>query len=446
MAVKLDFELPILVRGRPKGSSAVTNVYCATRYSANIPEVSLGEMPIVFEVQKRMGKVTPIDAPMINARRDAKRAETATPYRMRSFNGAYYRKIAGSLNEAEELGLFRSPFDARLNGRLAEQYPGRSWRRSLAEYGGDISPIQIVEGNAPLARPLADEFEWQLDRESTTILKSKTAWPRPGPRHEDGTAGWHSHRNAVFLGSLEAGIRDIAGEDMDRAETMIQSQIDRLLIADGEIWLRTRPPAYKVQFRPSVYKGPPSQTVISMTTAPESYLGDLYTQHFSLADVSRAEETVADIYGRESDWSEGFTYEICDFRVPYDCLDEALLEYDYQQEEINRVGYTAAVECHAFLERKPEYARKLTQDQLDTIDSAFEATSAVNYLLGHHRDMSEFVPTLAAAWKKLGYKQLLTGGQALSSDAEFAVKHALEYIETAPISIDLKLDAHSPRR
>lgn len=437
-SVKLNFELPILVRGRPKSSSSVADVYCTTAYSADVPEVSLREMPIVFEARNRAGNVPNDGSPEIVNRILAKTAELKTSYQMRAFAGRCYRKIAGSREEGERLDLFATPFDALLSGRLDDHRPGKGLIQGwLAEYGGDISPIQVVPGNGPLARPLIDEFDWLLDRRSTAALKSKTAWPKPGPR-ESLSAGWHRHRNAVRLGSVDAPVKDIDQSDLAAAMAMIQRQVDRLVVADGEIWMASRPPAYRVQFKPSVYKGPPSEIVVAMVTAPESFVGNLNTLHFSLGDEDEAIEVAKHLYGDESKWGEGFTRKLLDFRVPYECSDETLLDYEYQQEEINRVGYTAAFECHAFLGRKPNYESKLTQQEIDVIGEAFAATLESNYILGDHSDMSPFIPTLASAWMKLGYPQILTGGHSLSHYGRRAMDRAMDYVENAPISLKVQ--------
>ena len=435
--MKLNFELPILVRGRPKSSNSITDVYCTTAYTGEVPEVSLKEMPVVFEVRNRAGKVptTRWPWPEIVDRIAAKKAELETPYRMRAFSGRYYRKVAGSLDEAEKLGLFGKPFDALVSGRLDDQRPDKGVIQGwLAEYGGDISPIQVVPGNGPIARPLIDEFDWQLDRRTTTTLKSKATWPKPGPR-EALDAGWHWHRNEVRLRGADARVKDVDEGQLAAAMAMIQRQVERLIVADGEIWIASRPPAYRMQFKPSVYNGPPSEVVVAMVTAPEGYVGNLNTQHFSLGDEEQAFEAAQRLYGDESTWGEGFTRTLLDFRVPYECADEALLGYDYQQEEINRVGYTAAVECHAFLARKPEYAAKVAEQQIEEIGDAFAATLDSNYILGQHSDMSPFIPTLASAWKKLGHPQILTGGHGLSHQARRAMARALDYVENAPITL-----------
>ena len=449
-AVRLTFELPILVRGRPKSSKSVIDVYCSTSYLGDIPEVSLLEMPVVFEVSTRGGKLpnNRLKVHEINDRIEAKVAEMETPYRLRTFEGRYYRKIAGSVKEASRLGLFGTPFDLQLSGRLdshmpTSRNPAPGW---LAEYGGDISPVQVVRGNPPIAGPLKDEFEWQLDRRSTLSLKSKLAWPKPGPRGDNLNAGWHSHRNQVRLDGASAQIKEIDGHDLDVAMSLIRTQVDRLIVADGEIWMASRPPAYRVQFMPGFTNGPPSQIVVAMVTAPESYVGDLNTLHFSLADEEQAMSAAGRYYGNDGEWRDGHSRTLMDFRVPYECADETLLDYDYQQEEINRVGYTAAVECHAFLARKPDYAAKLSADQIETIGQAYAATLETNYLLDRHADMSPFIPTLASSWKRLGYKQILTGGHGLSYQAETALARALDHIDNAPINLRVDAPSFAPRR
>lgn len=418
--MKISFDLPILVRGRPKGGRNVSDIFCRTVYTADIEEISLSEMDVAFTANETFirGSEVP-DSCSIS---------------LRSYGGELYRKIAGSLEEAERRGLFSSPFDESVSGRLAATlYHHNEWPQP---FGGDISPMRSLQGNKPVARPLTDEFEWRLDRESAAGLRSKTAWPRPPARGVTISAGWHAHRNSVRFESV--GIRDVVVDDLELAHTMFKAQTGKLISADGEIWMKSRPPAYQVQFRPAWYKGPPSLIEVSMVTAPEGYVGDLYTQHFSLHDGDKATAAAQSIYGDDKIWREGYLRELHDFRVSFDCTDDSVMTYDYQQDEINRFGYTAAIECWSFLRRNPEKAEKLDTGELAAIKAAHDAVLEVNHILGHHQDMTDFVPILAGAWKKLGYRQSLTGGEGLQHNAISAQTRVLAYIEDRPIDLALR--------
>jgi hypothetical protein len=431
--MKLSFELPLLVRGRQKARPSISDIYCTSTFTAEIEEISLREMDVVFEVRDRHRTPARISAAQAAAQ-GGWMENIAKTYRLRSYDGAVYRRVARSTSDAINHGLFSTPFDERISGRLANNYQQRQgWP---AEYGGDISPAQIPTGNKPLARALSDEFEWRLDRESIHGLKSKTCWPRPTLRGEDYSKGWHAHRNAIRF--AEAGIRDVDPEDLELALAMYRVQAGKLLIADGEVWMKSRPPAYRVQRIPGTFKSAPTFIDISMVTAPEGYVGDLNTQHFSLQDEDEAAEAARLLYGSEEDWAEGFTRELSDFRKPYDCADETLLDYDYQQEEINRFGYTAAVECWSYLKRNPEKAERLDSQQIALIEAAYEDVSRVNHVLGIHHDMTDYVPGLEAAWKKLGHRQMLTGGQGIQVYAEMAAERALRYVENTPINLSLQ--------
>ena len=51
--MRLSFDLPILVRGRPRKARGPVSVYCTTTYAAEVPEISLAEMEPVFTVSER---------------------------------------------------------------------------------------------------------------------------------------------------------------------------------------------------------------------------------------------------------------------------------------------------------------------------------------------------------------------------------------------------------
>jgi hypothetical protein len=436
MDIKL--ELPIFVRGRTKGARGRQNIFCKTVHVADVPEVGLSEMPVVFEVAKRIerlpkaGELTDRDD-ATPERLAAKRAELDRPFVLRTFEGAPYRRIAGSVAEAEALGLFADPFERRLSGRHLA-YVDQSWQ---CDYGGDISPARVFRDNGPLARPLVDEFAWMLDRESSNVQLMKTAWPRnPVGRREDQFAGWNTHRNGVDIDDPAHGINDIDGDDWHTAKEMIRVQAGKLLLVDGEVWLRSRPPCYRVQHLPGYGYGPPGRVEVAMVTAPESYTGDLDVQHFSLADhdlaVQAADGLMARYVGREP----VFRCDLVDDRVPFECHDDGLLDYDHEEEEINRFGYAAAAEITSFLKRNPKYADRLDESEIGMVADAFEEVRQVNHILGEHRDMTRFVPGLAAAWAALGHKQFLTGGVSVSAEAKTAATRALNYIDAAPIGVD----------
>lgn len=158
-SLKLDFNLPILARKRAKGQSAPSDVYCSVRHSSDVPEISLSEMTVVFEAFTRHMPV-PTDGTTESTMYDACGPGLVPPFEMRVFDGNLYRKIAHSLEEAQELELFIQAFDPELSGRLASTVPRTAGRSSrwAAEYGGDISPVRSSGGCGPLSRPLGDEF------------------------------------------------------------------------------------------------------------------------------------------------------------------------------------------------------------------------------------------------------------------------------------------------
>jgi hypothetical protein len=70
----------------------------------------------------------------------------------------------------------------------------------------------------------------------------------------------------------------------------------------------------------------------------------------------------------------------------------------------------------------------------------------VNHVLGIHHNMTDYVPSLETAWKQLGHRQALTGGQGIQAYAEMAAERALRYVENAPISLSLQPTASTTWR
>lgn len=415
--MKITLDLPIHARATPKGTKSTVDVFCTTSYTADVPEIALVETDVAFEANHSFVRGSSV--PMLRH------------YELRRYDGALYRKVADSLDAAERQELFTKPFDEVATGRLRGGYYNTvEWP---ADFGGDISPLRDVSGNKPIARPLTDEFEWRLDRESSKVLKSKTAWPKPEPRGLDFEKGWHTHRNAVRFESVH--LRDVVPEDFEIAREMIRKQTGKLILIDNEIWMETRPPAYRLQYRPSYWRGPPIAIELCMTTAPEGYVGDLYTQYFCLADGDRAADAARQLMANKDDWND-FERNLKDFNVHFEC-DDDIAVYDYQQEDINRFGYTAAVECRNYLSRNPEHVEKLSESEIAGIEAAYSEVMEVNHVLEVHREMNDHLPILASAWKKLGCRQVLTGGYTVKANALAAEARAMRYLEEAPISLVL---------
>lgn len=415
--MKIGLELPIAFRGKPKGCRTVRDIFVAKTVEANVPEASLAETEVVFEVAARKKNVS------------------GEPFELRRFNGHLYRKISGSVQEAEAAGLFTTPFEETNTGRRKKETSVHAWQ---CEYGADISPVQRFADNRPLARPLMDEMEWIMDRDRPLCDGGRYAWPTPetGRAYD---APIHVHRNGHHYEDVIKGTQDIDWETLARSEQMIAEQTQRLLLLSGEVWMKSRPPAIEVD--PDYHFRRHDNLHIRLVVAPEVYVSKLECAHFSLADIDSAYEYselqiahAAREFAKDQRASESA---LVNSLVPYVCHDPDLLDYDWRSEAINRFGYAASVECRNHLIRNPERATKLSDAEIDAISNAFDETMQVNHVLGQHRDMADFVPLLKSAWKTLQYKQSLaiastTGGQVAPTASIIE-----RYLDDAPISVSL---------
>jgi hypothetical protein len=420
--MKIDLSLPYAFKARPKGCRDVRNVFLAKSVQVDVPQVSESDTGIVFRFADRKPAVMEQrrDVPS-DARFEAAYSSHETAFEMRSYNGELYRKVAGSVSEAEKIGLFTSPFERIDTGRRDTSYGiNRQWE---CDFGADISPARIFADNGPLARPLMEEMTWIMDRASPHCDGSRKAWP-PRRSGDMGVRSYHSHRNAFRFEDHFATMADIDWETLALADEMVDIQSKRLLMIGREVWIKSRPPVIAVDHEWQYNKR--DDVHIKLVTAPETYVSKLKCAHFSLSDVDVARQYALSIRRTET--------RTIDAVGELDC-DVSMFDYDWRSEAVNRFGYTAAVESFLYLSRNPEKADKLSSEQHDLLAKAFDETAAVNHLLGVHRDMSAYVPDLAAIWKRLSWKQCLPVCISYAGMVEPAAAFALRCIDESPISL-----------
>jgi hypothetical protein len=425
--MKLHFELPYAFRGRPKGCRDIKDIFLTRRVSGDVPQVSMKETNVVFTVvDRRRDGIVHQQGRWMQQRIDAANSGKNDTFELRSFDGALYRKIAGSVTEARKLGIFTTPFEETNSGRRNKLddvlLPWQS------EYGADISPIRTMPDNAPLARPLMEEMTWIMDRNKPHCDGARSAWPPAPSLWDRRNPPTHAHRNTRRFEKEIENIVDVDWQSMADADAMIQTQMDRLLIIGGQVWVKSRPPAIAVD---NDFKwGSHYQSHIRLVTAPEVYVSKLFCAHFSLGGIEEARE-----YAKEYTSGQCVLF---DYTVPYECSDPTLLEYDWRSEAVNRFCYTAAVESRNYLLRNPGNADKITPEQHAIVQAAFDETMQVNHILGIHRDMSAYAIDLKTIWRKLSYRQsLAVGVTAGCNGPEPAAKSLERYLDDAPISVSV---------
>jgi hypothetical protein len=388
----------------------------------------MDETEVVFSViDRRRDELVQQQSRWIQPRIDAENSPKNAKFELRTFQGDLYRKVASSVAEAIKIGIFKTPFEETNSGRRNKltgvHLPWQS------EYGADISPVRTVPDNSPLARPLMEEMTWIMDRDRPHSDGARSAWP-PAPPLEDrrNDPPTHAHRNTRRFEKEIQNIVDIDWQSMANADAMIQAQTDRLLTVAGQVWIKSRPPAIAVDddFKWNSH----SQVHIRLVTAPEVYVSKLFCAHFSLGDLEEARE-----YAKEQKGDQRLLF---DYTMPYECRDPMLLEYDWRSEAINRFCYTAAVECRNYLLRNPSNADKISPEQHEIVQAAFDETMQVNHILGIHRDMSAYAMDLKAIWRKLSYRQCLAVGVTSGyTGPEPAAKNLERYLDDAPISVSV---------
>lgn len=422
--MRLTAKMPILFRGRPSRARKVRAIFCWAEATAEVAETTLSEMPVVFRA---------------HAAKESGERYGRAALELRKHDGRFYRKIASSLAHAERRRLFDHPFD-ELCDRDWEAVRGRPF----SHRGAAISPDwPEMEGN-PLVRALFDEFDWHALRGDDARNGSKSAWPEIGSARQE--RGWHDHRNDADLMSILEDAADVRQHDIAAAREMHAVQLGKLLIADGELWMRCRPPCLSVQYRPGIMTGPenfanppyPDATSITVTTAPEAMVTDLHCWHFPLSAADEAEDFAERMHRPRRKPRFGIGKEMTDYRGAYEWEDVREFDFDHRAEEIDRVGYILAATCAAARKRhEPFYERRLDQTTKADLDAVREFASRSNHVLGDTPNMTPYLDLLTENWMALGHRMYLTDWPMHKRLADLYVQTARDYALTRPISLEL---------
>lgn len=426
--MRVDIDFPVLFEAWPKRARDRKKIYCTTSYRADVAEVSLGETEIVLECALFPG--------------------TEEAFSMRTYGGRLYRRIAASVETAVEQRLFSEPFSV----------DDRRWGpKSGADWAGALDP-KVLTHRRPLSKPVADEMEWRMARDSETIDLGKAAWParrtipldtetftrrigRGCPMDQARNPvfdGLHRHRNGVRLEDVLRDVTDVSHGDIEAARDMYANRSESLLLVGGEVWMESAPLCHRVSFdfgRP--YRDDVAVVRLDLAVPPEGLSTDFYTQYY---DLSKKEEALSFAQERV-DRLQG------DAEVERSYLSDKTVEtrfetgvfpaYDRDGEKIRRLAYVAAVECRRWIRRNPaDVEGRLSASDVAVVDQACDLARQSDFLAGRHPYVADIAPAVCAVWKKLRYLQImLDEEQPHTLAVKDDIKFAMAALENAPIEI-----------
>lgn len=437
--MKITARLPLYVRGTPIRNNGPRDILVSTDSEWDIPEISRSEAEIAFESFNAFMPVVDDNDPLKRARA----YETVDSYVLAlRYDGNLYRRIS---TVGEEIKFDRA-FPAGHDNNSGDSV-GSGISLPAYSYGGNEERRQ-----RPFSLPLFRHLRWQLVCNSVrdmTILHQET-WPQSFPSNlPDNDRGFYVRRNSVTFEEVLPKIVTYDHDQLEECRRTHQGHMDTFLIVDGELWMKTRPPVYKVKRRyESMEKISAS---VSIEFAPDWQDTRLPDAYFSLAARNEAFEYAHRVCGaladrKTHDGKSAQIGDVVDATSNHVVHDPDIYTYSCEAEELRRVSSGLAVEARRFLVRNPAWKEKFDDDAVDGVFRSFATVQATNYILGEYGDPSDWLESNAHIWRKTrrGNTTYDFGSVAMG---DLLIERALGYEENKPISVNtVQLSSSAPER
>jgi hypothetical protein len=415
--VRLDLKYPFLTSGIPKRNANRRDLYMAISMAVEIPEVSTDETQLAFRTAEKfvlshLGHRYE-NGEWVNQHYKVEVVHGGVD--LRTYDGRLYRPIG---NEREILE------DTRSADKLGRAFPQSIGERGL-EYGADIS-MRTTGSSNPLSAALVRQWDWELERASVSEGRVVNAWPTA----MSGVTR-HGSREAADFRSIMSELREVDGDASERSLRMIDHQTRRLLAIEGEIWMACRPPSLVVDIEE---RG--SNEVfgsLSLAHAHDGLDPRLSRRYFDLGDLERARDYLQQCVRKPQ--RERGEYQCREILPRYEDFAPEFTGYDADAQELARIGYALASECHRHLARTSKQIGSVNQD---TLDAAMRAVVETNYVTGEFGEVAPFVEDLCAIWHDLGRPSTffeVGPAPARKRFGDMMIERAQKLVENAPIDL-----------
>lgn len=434
--MKVTARLPVYVRGHPVRNNGPRDVFVSRDVQWRIPEISRSEAELAFESFDAFRSIVdgsdPLKRPIAYER---------VPHRVDaiSYAGELYRRISRDGENIRQ--LFSRAFPP---GYVHESDDGVCSEISVAPPVYSSPATQESEHwedriSRPISLPVFKHMQWQMRCRSTsdTTVQNQEIWPQSIPNGR-GEGGMYGARNAV---SFEEILPKLLQYDHDQLEDCTKTHhrhLSSFLLVDGQLWMKTRPPVYRVHRR--FESTARTSAVVSLCFPPDWQDPRLVNAYFSLASREEAFEYARRLCGvlarrqpvLDAPVQMGAVHDsICNHVVH----DEAIMRYECEAEELRRMSSALAVETRRFLVRNPTWKEKFDPAAVAGVYSGYEQVRATNYIKGEYGDPSDWLHQTAFIWKKAGRKtSIYDFGDVPTSD--MLIGRAMRYEENKPISVN----------
>ncbi|MCS4089676.1 hypothetical protein [Rhizobium sp. BK176] len=434
--MKITARLPVYVRGQPVRNNGPRDILVSTDLEWDIPEISMSEADVAFESFNAFVAVLDESDPL--QRRSTLDAVDSHVVALKH-NGDLYRRVS-------------KPGEAI---RFDMAYPAghdHSWEDGV---GTDISLPTFSFGgdeerrHRPFSLPVFKQHLWQLKCNSvldTTFLNHET-WPQSFPAVRDAAdLGQYGRRNSVSFEDVLAKLVSYDDKQLEDCRRTNVGHMEKFLLVDGQLWMKTRPPVFKVGRRYGSAHKPAA--CVSVDFAPDWQDTRLANAYFGLSAADEAFDYARRMCDALADRKSGaeageVVDATCNDHIVHD---PEIHAYSHEPEELRRVASGLAVEARRYLVRNESWQERFGEDAVNGVFRAYEQVRATNYVLGEYGDPSDWIESNATIWRKTrrGNSTYGFGSVALG---DLLIERAIGYDENKPISVNaVQLSGSAPGR
>jgi hypothetical protein len=387
--MKIEASYPLLFKARPTRATRDKDVFVSTNGVYDIPEVSLSDMPVVFQSRDAFA----VERDFVREKKVVKSTHEA-----RILEGVLYRPVCEAFDNEAASALFGSAFPKSMT---STSDPAHHANISLAS---DNLPRAAT---SPLTRPLYEQLHWRLSCEQVEKRRLDDLWPpvefarkRLGP-YRLIPAGTTWSRNYMTFDDVRRDLQQVDDAQLAYCHAAFQKHMGRFVIADGQLWQRSRGPVFKVQ----VDRAYPGVTV-TMAHAPEWHDTRLNVRYFDLRDREEAFECAEQMSRelRENISDQRYQNPVYDFTVPFD-LDGTAPAFQSGEDELLRLSCGVAAENRRFLFRNPKHVDRLDPERAAAVWRAFDEIRKTDYVFEEYGDPIDDLRTNIDIWLFMGRRQ-----------------------------------------
>lgn len=386
--MRIEASYPLLFKARPPRATRDKDVFVSANGAYDIPEVGLSDMDVVFESRNAFA----VERGFVRPKKMVKHT-----HHVRMMDGALYRPVCETFDNDAAKMLFNKAFPERHQSTSA---PGYETDISLSS---DAIPGWRAS-HSPLSRPLYEQLHWRLSCEQVDKKRLGDLWPpfeyarKKLERNATIPAGSTFARNHMSFDDVRRDLEQVDEAQMSYCHAAFRKHMERFVVADGQLWQRSRGPVYKVKVDYAV-----SAVTVVMTHAPDWHDTNVNVRYFDLAERDEAFECAQEMSDALNE-NEPLKYKVFDFTVPFD-IDGAVQAFPSGEDELFRLACAVAAENRRVLYRNPKQADRFVPERAAAVWRAFEEVRKTDYIFEEYGDPVEDILSNMDIWQLLGSRQ-----------------------------------------